>query len=219
MRRRDDRVRTPRGPCLGGAWAAALALCGCSPLGAAPGAPALPPAEQASAADRIARAFTGACLSAPDAETAVAAIQAQGWPAFRRIWSRPDSVFYATRPGSDTPVRLLITSDRTRPGPARPRLSCVSHYVAGDAAPMVAAFEQRWGASRPGPRGGRVWSFRRSAAGALAAAPIREGAGAETLAAALSALQPGDALVYAQVTYTAGRHDVAALVTVRRQGG
>jgi hypothetical protein len=99
-------------------------------------------------------------------------------------------------------------------------MSCVGHYPAEDAAPMVKALESRWGASRPGPEtypASRAWAFR-MAGGVRSDAPIADGAGGPATAAALAALHPGEALVYGQVFQNASLGDVASLVSVRRRG-
>ena len=177
------------------------------------------PAEQQAAAEKIARAFVEVCLTEPDPAAARRMLRSRGWPHWGQVWDDADGVFLAARPFPGSPAGLFVLVDRGRPG-----LTCVGHYPAGVAdgdAPMVGAIERRWGPSRAGPArspGSRAWAFR-IRNGAVAPADVSEGAGGPATAAALAALRPGEALVYAEVSYNAYIHDVASVVSVRRAGG
>jgi hypothetical protein len=196
----------------------AIAVSACGPLGApAPQAP-LSESDQQVAAEQLARAFTGICLSATDARTATQALQAQGWSPFGAVWADPGSLFYAAKPSRAFPSGLWVFADRHRAGQAVPDILCVGHYPALGDGPMVAAMEHHWGASQGGSAiypGSQSWTFRMRNA---VLTPGGDGGGGPATAAALASLGPGEALVYAQVFYNANQHDVASLVSVRRRG-
>ena len=193
--------------------ATALAACSRPSAPAAGGAPRLlDPAAQRTAAERIVRGFVDVCVNAADALAATHGLQAQGWPPFGAVWREPTSVFYAAKPTAASPAGMFVLSD-LRSGGAQV-LSCVAHYGAGDAAAMREVLERRWG---PGEVAdlpdSRQWTFR-LAHGALTPVP---GVRGRIDPGALAALRPGEALVYAQVSYNAQTRDVASLVSVWRR--
>ena len=174
--------------------------------------PPLAPAAQQAAAEKLAAAFAGACLSVADPTAATAALRTAGWPPFRTVWRQPDSVFYAAPPA---PAGLFVLAERPWGGVAgAQQLTCVGHYPAQSAAPMIAAIARRWGAPResqnPYP-GALVWSFHTNA-GAVTPTSSSEGLSP----ARAAALPPREADVYVQVFYNAALGDVASLIAVSR---
>lgn len=204
----------PGGTCLHAVAAAALAasVAACNLLGPPKRQPPLSAAAQAAAAEKLASAFAGACLSEASPEAAIGRLRAGGWPAFNTVWRRPDSVFYAAPP---SPAGLFVLGDLagSAPAPTARRLTCVGHYPAETAAPMVAAIARRWGPGRPGGpyAGAQVWSFR-----------IKDGAITPDLTSGgLTAdgappLAPGERRAYLQVFYNPALGDVASLIAVSR---
>jgi hypothetical protein len=152
--------------------------------------PPLTAANQKIAAERLTDAFASVCFSATEAPAAARALEGRGWPRMNVVWAQP---------GSD-------------------RATCVGHFPAADDAAMLEAMEKRWGASGEGPDivpKSRAWTFVMKD-GALTPAAAASGSGGPPTAAALAALQPGEALVYLQVAYNPVLHDVASLAAVSR---
>jgi hypothetical protein len=174
-------------------------------------APLAPGAQQA-AAERLAAAFAGACLSQPDPTAATRVLRAAGWPAFNTVWREPASVFYAAPP---SPAGLFVLGDKPwGQAPGAQQITCVGHYPAETAAPMTAAIARRWGPGRDGAGpypGAQVWTFREKA-GVLT--PIASTANMSPAAAAL--LAPDEAHVFIQVFYNRPLGDVASLIAVSR---
>ena len=172
----------------------------------------LDPAAQQAAAEKLASAFAGACLSEPDPTAATKALRAAGWPPFNTVWREPASVFYAAPP---SPAGLFVIADRPWGGVAGARqLSCVGHYPAETAAPMAAALARRWGPARDGVGpypGARVWTFRISANAITPDSTTRGISPAEA-----ARLAPGEAHVFVQVFYSPALRDVASLIAVSR---
>jgi hypothetical protein len=195
-----------------------LGLAACARQDAPPPVQQLDAAAQRVAAEKIASSFAEVCLNAIDLQAALRDLEAQGWPRFVQVWNQPDSVFYAARPSAALPAGLFVVADRPWPGRPIAQLTCVGHYGAADAAPMLQALERRWGKSQPGPSnvpGARAWAYR-LAKGALSPIAAEEGPVGPTSAAAAGALGSGEAIVYAQVSYSAALKDVASLIVVRR---
>jgi len=174
----------------------------------------LEPAAQTLAAERLAAAFAGDCLSAANAAAATRALEAKGWPSFGTIWSEPQP-FYAAKPSAASPAGLFVLGTPRWNGTAVYQLTCVGHYPALTAAPMQATMERRWGPGRPGATaypGAIAWEFR-----------LRPGAPPEPVgvslpsAADVAALAPGEAIAYGQVYYNASQQDVASLMAVYRR--
>jgi hypothetical protein len=169
----------------------------------------LPAAAQRAAAEKLASAFAGACLTEADPTTATRLLRASGWPAFNTVWRQPASVFYAAPP---PPAGLFVIGDRPRGGAQR--LTCVGHYPAETAAPMVAAIARRWGpardASGPYP-GAQVWTFQVKA-GAITPVVSTSGLSPDDAAT----LGPGEARVFVQVYDNRALGDVASLIAVSR---
>jgi hypothetical protein len=97
-------------------------------------------------------------------------------------------------------------------------ITCVGHYPAEGAGPMVQAMERHWGAGHDGPlslAGSRAWTFR-MANGALNTVSASGATDGPVTSAVLASLRPGEALVYFQVFYNPMLHDVASLVSVWR---
>ena len=169
-------------------------------------------ATQRVAAEKLVRAFADVCLSAVDAHTAVEALKSKGWPAFTVVWDESDGIFYAAKP---SPAGLFVIGSQRG---SAVNLTCVGHYAADRAKPMLSAMEGQWGASGLGPamyRESRAWSFTMRN-GALASLPPNVGGGGPATAAALASLRPGQALVYAQVYANRPYRDVASLLSVWR---
>lgn len=84
---------------------------------------------------------------------------------------------------------------------------------------MVAAAEKVFGRSDPAPSsartGARAWIIRQSN-GTRERLPVPADFKLEPAAATVASLHTGDFLVYIQISYNAGLHDVASLVSVRR---
>jgi hypothetical protein len=176
--------------------------------------PPLGPAAQRAAAEKLAKAFAGVCLTEPDADAATRALETQGWPAFNTVWREPASVFYAAPP---SPAGLFVIRDKPWSGVAgAQQTTCVGHYSADTDAPMAAAIARRWGPGRSGVgpyAGAQVWTFRMKS-GALT--PVEASRGMAPAEAAL--LGPDEAFVHVQVAYVAGNRDVASLIAVARSG-
>jgi len=212
----DSRVHAARRASL--AVVLLLAACGRSGI---PQQPPLDPIAQRTVAERLARGFVEVCLTNIDALAATRALQSQGWPAFGVVWNHPGSVFYAAKPSPVLPAGLFVMGDRRQSdvgAPVNAQLTCVGHYSADGAAPMVQAIERRWGASHDGPvslAGSRAWTFRMEN-GALTPVSTSGATEGPVQAAMLAALRPGEALVYAQVFYSPMTHDVASVVSVWR---
>jgi hypothetical protein len=188
-------------------------LAACDQLGPPKRQPPLPEAAQAAAAEKLASAFAGACLTESSPEAAVRTLRGGGWPAFNTVWRRPDSAFYAAPPA---PAGLFVLGDLvgSEYAPTAQRLTCVGHYPAQTAAPMVTAIARRWGPGRAGAgpyAGALVWTFR-----------VKDGAVTPvTATGGLSAddappLAPGEAHAYVQVFYNPALGDVASLIAVSR---
>jgi hypothetical protein len=178
----------------------------------------LDPAAQHAAAEKIARGFAGVCLTARDALAATRALESQGWPRFGVVWDQLDSVFYAAKPSPASPAGLFVISDQRWQGTATFQMTCVGHYPADGALPMIEAIERRWGASQPGPStlpNSRAWAFR-MVNGTLTPTPASLGFGGPATAAALGGLRAGEAFIFVQVYYNPALHDVASLVSIRR---
>jgi hypothetical protein len=194
------------------AAAAAVGAAACHPLAAPKPLPPLDAAAQERAAEKLATAFAGVCLSEPDATAATRALMAQGWPRFNTVWHEPASVFYAAPP---SPAGLYVIGDRPWGEVAgAQQLLCVGHYPATTALPMMAAIARRWGPGREGvgpSLGARVWTFKRKA-GVLT--PILMDRGIAPTEVAL--LAPGEAHVFVQAGYNARLGDVASLIAVSR---
>jgi hypothetical protein len=126
------------------------------------------------------------------------------------VWRNPGSVFYAAPP---SPAGLFVIADRPSGEVAGPqRLTCVGHYPAKSAAPMVAAIARRWGPGRDGAgpyRGVQVWTFRMNAGAVTPTSSSLSRAEAARLA-------PGEAQVFVQVIHNAALGDVASLIAVSR---
>jgi len=169
-------------------------------------------AAQQAAAERLASAFAGACLSEPDPTAATQALRAAGWPAFNTVWREPASVFYAAPP---SPAGLFVIGDKPWGNVAGARqITCVGHYPAETAAPMVAAIAKRWGPGRDGAgpyAGAQVWTFRAKAGVLTPAASTRGVAPAEA-----AHFAPDEAHVFIQVIYNKPLGDVASLIAVSR---
>jgi hypothetical protein len=204
-----------------GAWrtvaAAGVAICvaACGRQDAPQPQRPLDPAAQAAAAEQLASAFAGACLSEPDAGAAIQALRSRGWPAFNTVWREPTSVFYAAPP---SPAGLFVIGERPvgGVGGAR-RLTCVGHYPATTAAPMAAAIARRWGPGRPGDGpfvGALVWTFR-VRGGVVTPDPTVRGLSP----AEAGRLAPDEAQVFVQVFYNRNLNDVASLIAVGRSAG
>jgi hypothetical protein len=195
-----------------------LVACGRSSI---PQQPPLDPVAQHRVAELLARGFVDVCLPATDALAATRALQSQGWPAFGVVWNDPGSVFYAAKPSPALPAGLFVMGDRRQSdvgAPVNAQVTCVGHYPADGAAPMVQAIERRWGASHDGPlslAGSRAWTFRMEN-GALTAVSTSGATDGPVQAAMLAALRPGEALVYAQVSYNPLLQDVASVISVWR---
>jgi hypothetical protein len=198
---------------------AALALAACGRLGAPVQRPSLDPAAQQVAAEKLARGFADPCVSATDPLAATRSLQAQGWPTFAAVFNQPGHVFYAAKPSTASPAGLYVIYDLRRDEPpTTSNMTCVGHYPADGAGPMVQAMERRWGASHDGPpslAGSRAWTFR-MANGALTPVSSSGATDGPVTRAVLASLRPGEALVYLQVFYSAPLHDVASLVSVWR---
>ena len=206
----------PGGACLHAIAAASLAasVAGCGLLGPPKRQPPLPPAAQAAAAEKLASAFAGACLTEARPEGAIRTLRAGGWPAFNTVWRHPDSVFYAAPP---SPAGLFVLGDRGSGSLASTqRLTCVGHYSAQTAAPMAAAIARRWGPGRPGgpDAGAEVWTLRVKD-GAVSPVAATNGLSADDAAM----LGPGEAHAYVQVFYNPALGDVASLIAVSRPAG
>ncbi|HXQ17747.1 MAG TPA: hypothetical protein VN814_24275 [Caulobacteraceae bacterium] len=195
-----------------------LAACGRSEI---PQQPPLGPVAQRAVAERIARGFAEVCLTTTDALSATRTLQSQGWPAFGVVWNHPGSVSYAATPSPALPAGLSVMGDRRQSdvgAPVNLQLTCVGHYQADGAAPMVQAIERRWGASHDGPpslAGSRAWTFRMEN-GAFTTVSTSGATDGPVQAAMLTALRPGEALVYLQVFYSPMMHDVASVISVWR---
>ena len=203
------------GRCLGALMASCLTVCvaSCDLLNPSPKRqPPLPPAAQAAAAEKLASAFAGACLSETDPAAAIQRLRAAGWPSFNTVWRDPSGAFYAAPP---SPAGLFVIGDRPRGEAASARrLTCVGHYPAETAAPMAAAVARRWGPGRVGAgpyRGALVWTFRVKDG---AVTPIVATGGLSPDDAAM--LAPGEAHAYVQVFYNPALGDVASLIAVSR---
>ena len=178
----------------------------------------LDPAAQQAAAEKLVSAFAGACLTEPDPTAATRALRAEGWPTFNTVWREPASVFYAAPP---SPAGLFVIGDRPwggdRPGgkvAGAQQLTCVGHYPARTAAPMVAAITRRWGPGRDGVgpyRGAQVWSFQVKA---NVITPVSATRGMSPTEATF--LAPDEARVSVQVIYNPALGDVASLIAVSR---
>jgi hypothetical protein len=172
----------------------------------------LDPAAERVATEQLASAFAGACLTEPDPVAATRALQAAGWPSFNTVWREPGSVFYAAPP---SPAGLFVIDDRPWGGVAgAQRLTCVGHYPAKSAAPMVAAIARRWGPARDGNgpyRGAQVWTFRMKADALTPTSATLNMAPAEA-----ARLAPGEAQVFVQVINNAALGDLASLIAVSR---
>jgi hypothetical protein len=172
----------------------------------------LPATAQAVAAEKLAAAFAGACLSEADPTAATQRLRAAGWPRFNTVWRDPSGAFYAAPP---SPAGLFVIGDHPRGKVADTRrLTCVGHYPAETAAPMVAAIGRRWGAARLGAGpypGALVWTFR-VRAGAIT--PVVATGGLSPDDAAI--LAPDEAHAYVQVFYNPALGDVASLIAVSR---
>jgi hypothetical protein len=172
----------------------------------------LDPAAERAAAEQLAAAFAGACLTEPDAGAAIQALRARGWPAFNTVWRQPTSVFYAAPP---SPAGLFVIGDRPFGGVRNARrLTCVGHYPATTAAPMAAAIARRWGPGRVGDGpyvGAQVWTFRLKA-GVLTPDPTVRGLSP----AEAGRLAPDEAQVFVQVFHNRAQNDVASLIAVGR---
>ncbi|HEV2362743.1 MAG TPA: hypothetical protein VGS12_00950 [Caulobacteraceae bacterium] len=169
-------------------------------------------AAQEAAAEKLAAAFAGACLTEPDPTAATRDLQAAGWPPFNTVWREPASVFYAAPP---SPAGLFVIGERPwgEVAGAR-RLTCVGHYPAQTAAPMAAAIARRWGAGRDGVgpyQGAQVWTFQ-VRKGAIT--PLSSTRGTSPAEAAL--LRPEDLDVAIQVSYNRALGDVASMIAVSR---
>ncbi len=169
-------------------------------------------AAQQAAAEKLASAFTGACLTESDPAAATRALRAAGWPSFNTVWREPASVFYAAPP---SPAGLFVIANRPWGGIAgAEQLTCVGHYPARTAAPMVAAIARRWGPGRDGfgpYRGAQVWTFREKAGAVTPVTATRGVSPAET-----ALLAPDEARVFVQVFYNPALGDVASLIAVSR---
>jgi len=188
-------------------------LAACDLLSPAPKRqPPLDPAAERAAAEKLASAFAGACLTEPDPTAATRALRAAGWPSFNTVWREPTSVFYAAPP---SPAGLFVIGDRSWGGVAGARqLTCVGHYPAKTGAPMVTAIARRWGPGRTGAgpyAGAQVWTFRMKA---NVVTPVSATRGISPTEAAL--LAPGEAQVFVQVFYNPALGDVASLIAVSR---
>ena len=196
------------------ATAASLAatIAACGPLAAPKPQPPLDPAAQQAAAEKLAAAFAGPCLTEPDPAAAIRALQAGGWPRFNTVWREPASVFYAAPP---SPAGLFVIGDRPWSGVAEAQqLSCVGHYPAETDAPMVAAIARRWGPGRIGagpPQRGQVWTFRVRSGAITPAASTGYISPAEA-----ARLAPHEAHVFVQVFYNPSLGDVASVIAVSR---
>jgi hypothetical protein len=198
---------------------AALALAACGRLGAPVQQRPLDPAAQQAAAEKLARGFADVCVSATDPLAATRALQAEGWPPFGAVFNQPGHVFFAAKPSAASPAGLFVIYDlrRSEP-PMTSNITCVGHYPAEGADPMVRAMERRWGASHDGPSslaGSHAWTFRMTN-GALSSVSSSGAADGPVTHAVLASLRPGEALVYLQVSYSPMIHDVASLVSVWR---
>lgn len=197
----------------------AVGVAACGRIGAPVVQRPLDPAAQRAAAEKLARGFAEVCLTATDALAATRALQAQGWPAFGVVWNQPGSVFYAAKPSPASPAGLFVINDvRHAEPPMTTNMTCVGHYPAEGAGPMIQAMERRWGASHDGPvspAGSRAWTFR-MAGGALTTVSTSGATDGPVQAAELASLGPGEALVYFQVSYNPLLRDVASLVSVWR---
>ncbi len=113
------------------------------------------------------------------------------------------------------PAGLFVIGDDPWGGRAGARqITCVGHYPAATAAPMVAAIARRWGPGRDGAGpypGARVWTFKVKAGVLTPLASTRNISPAE---AAL--LAPDEAHVFVQVFYNPSLGDVASLIAVSR---
>ncbi len=188
----------------------------CDLLSPTPKRPApLAAGAQQAAAERLAVAFAGACLSEPDPAAAARALRARGWPGFNTVWREPASVFYAAPP---SPAGLFVIGDKPwGKGAGAQRITCVGHYPAETAAPMVAAIAKRWGPGRDGVGpypGAQVWAFT-AKAGVLT--PLASTRGLSSAEAAR--LEPDEAHVFVQVFYNRPLGDVASLIAVSRRVG
>ena len=200
-------LRTVVAACLAGGTAA------CEWLSPVPQhQPPLPPAAQQAAAEKLATAFAGACLTETTPDAAIRTLRAAGWPSFSTVWRDPGSVFYAAPP---QPAGLFVISDRSQGEVARAqRLTCVGHYPAESAAPMVAAIARRWGPGRVGAGpypGAQIWTFQ-TKDGAITPVVAAGGLSADDTAL----LAPGEAHAYVQVVYNPTLGDVASLIAVSR---
>jgi hypothetical protein len=202
------------------ALAAVLLLSACGRSGIPQPSP-LDPVAQRTVAEKLGRGFAEVCLTTTDALAATRALQSQGWPAFGLVWNQPGSVFYAAKPSPALPAGLFVMGDRRQSdigAPVNAQVTCVGHYQADGAAPMVQAIERRWGASHDGPLslvGSRAWTFRMEN-GVLTPVSTSGATDGPVQAAMLNALRPGQALVYAQVFYSPLLHDVASIISVWR---
>jgi hypothetical protein len=198
---------------------AALALAACGWLGAPVQQRPLDPAAQQAVAEKLARGFADVCVSSTDPLAATRALQAEGWPTFGAVFNQPGHVFYAANPTAASPAGLYVIYDLRRAvPPMTSNITCVGHYPAEAAGPMVQAMERRWGASHDGPSslvGSRAWTFR-MANGALSPVSASGATDGPVTQVVLASLRPGEALVYFQVFYNPMLHDVASLVSVWR---
>jgi hypothetical protein len=216
---RSDSIRLRRRPKVAVIAVTAVALAACGRLGAPVGQRPLDPAAQRAAAEKLARGFAEVCLSATDAPAATRALQAQGWPPFAVVWNQPGSVFYAAKPSPASPAGLFVMNDvRRAEPPMTSNITCVGHYPAEGAGPMIQAMERRWGASHGGPvslAGSRAWTFRMAGA-ALTTVSTSGATDGPVQAAEIASLGPGEALVYFQVSYNPLLHDVASVASAWR---
>jgi hypothetical protein len=216
---RSAHIRLRQGPRAAVIAVVAVAVTACGRPGAPVGQRPLDPAAQRAAAEKLARGFAEVCLSATDAPAATRALQAQGWPAFGVVWNQPGSVFYAAKASPASPAGLFVMNDiRTAEPPMTSNITCVGHYAAEGAGPMIQAMERRWGASHDGPiglAGSRAWTFR-MVGGALTTVSTSDATDGPVQAAVLASLRPGEALVYFQVSYNPLLHDVASVASVWR---
>jgi hypothetical protein len=193
---------------------AVLAVCAaaCQPLGPPRPQPPLDPAAENAATEKLARAFAGVCLNQPDPTAATKALMAEGWPRFNTVWREPASVFYAAPP---SPAGLFVIGDKRWGGvTGAQQITCVGHYPARTALPMMAAIARRWGPGRDGAGpylGARIWTFSMKS-GALT--PVSMDRGISPAETAL--LAPDEARVFVQVSYNASLGDVASLIGVSR---
>lgn len=192
--------------------AAAIALTGCRPLGGRPPRTPLDAKGQAGAAERLASAFEGPCLASPDALAVVGALRSSGWPPFNTVWRKADGAVYAAPP---SPAAVFVIEERPWAGtPAARRLTCVGHYTAGTAGPMIDAISRRWGPGEAGTgpyRNATVWRLRVSAG-----RPIPTPGAPLPSPAAAAGLARGEADVIVQISRNPGLNDVASVLAVSR---